>query len=263
MQWEQIGLLSLTLKISVSKYWFMEGNLHVLYEDNHLIIVNKPGGVLVQGDETGDTPIVETAKQYLKEKYQKPGDVFLGVVHRLDRPVSGVVIFARTSKSLGRMNKLFRERKVYKTYWAVVKKRPPQEKGKLTNWLVKNPEKNVVSSFDRPGEDRQKAELYFKELGRLNEHSLLEINPITGRPHQIRVQLASMGCPIRGDLKYGFHKPNKDGNINLHARRVVFEHPVKNEKMIVTAPLPDNDFWNQFLILDDQKIRDKDIDRIF
>ncbi len=241
----------------------MEGNLHVLYEDNHLVIVNKPAGTLVQGDSTGDTPIVETVRQYIRDKYKKPGNVFMGVVHRLDRPVSGVVIFARTSKSLSRMNKLFRERKVHKTYWAIVKERPPQTKGKLTSWLVKNNDKNVVSSYNHPGDSRQKAELYFKELGRLNDHFLLEVNPLTGKPHQIRVQLAEIGCPIRGDIKYGFHKANADGNINLHARRVIFEHPIKKEKLIITAPLPENDFWEQFLILDDMKIREKDIDNIF
>ena len=236
--------------------------LHILYEDNHLLVVNKPGGLLVQGDSTGDETLLDIGKKYLKEKYNKPGNVFLGVVHRLDRPVSGVVLMAKTSKALERLNKQFRDRKIYKKYWAVVKRRPKKEKDKLVHWLVKNHEKNVVSSYKKPIDDGLKAELHYAVLGKLNDHYLLEVNPITGRPHQIRVQLSAIGSPIRGDLKYGFHKPNADANINLHAREIIFEHPIKKEKQRITAPLPENDFWEQFLSLDRVKIKDKDIGRI-
>ena len=236
--------------------------LHVLYEDNHILVVNKPAGLLVQGDATGDQTLLDVGKAYLKKKYDKPGNVFLHAVHRLDRPVSGAVLLARTSKALERLNKQFRERKVFKKYWAVVKRKPMKEKDKLTNWLVKNTDKNVVTAFDRPEDGAQKAELHYKILGRLNDHYLLEVNPITGRPHQIRVQLSTMGCPIRGDLKYGFRKANPDASINLHAKEIIFEHPVKKEQLKLTAALPENDFWEQFLSLDRVKIKDKDIGRI-
>jgi 23S rRNA pseudouridine1911/1915/1917 synthase len=169
---------------------------------------------------------------------------------------------ARTSKALERMNKQFRDRKIYKKYWAVVKRKPKKEKDKLVHWLIKNTEKNVVSAFTSEVEGSQRAELYYKVLGKLNDHFLIEVNPITGRPHQIRVQLSAMGCPIRGDLKYGFHKANSDANINLHAREIVFDHPVKKEQLKLTAPVPENDFWEQFLVLDRVKIKDKDIGRI-
>ena len=240
----------------------ISGKLHVLYEDNHILVVNKPGGLLVQGDATGDKTLLDYGKEYLKEKYDKPGNVFLGTVHRIDRPVSGIVVMAKTSKALERLNKQFRERKIYKKYWAVVKRKPPNEKDKLVHWLEKNQDKNVVTAYDRPVDGALKAELYYKVLGMLNDHYLLEVNPITGRPHQIRVQLAAMGCPIRGDLKYGFHKPNPDANINLHAREINFEHPVQKDKLTFTAPLPENDFWEQFLVLDKIKIRDRDIGRL-
>ncbi len=236
--------------------------LHVLYEDNHLLIVNKPGGLLVQGDSTGDETLLDIGKRYLKEKYNKPGNVFLGVVHRLDRPVSGVILMAKTSKALERLNKQFRERKIYKKYWAVVKRRPKKEKDKLVNWLVKNQDKNVVSYYDKAVDGSLKAELNYAVLGKLNDHYLLEVNPVTGRPHQIRVQLSAIGSPIRGDLKYGFRKPNADANINLHAKEIIFEHPIQKEKMRITASLPENDFWEQFLTLDRVKIKDKDIGRI-
>jgi 23S rRNA pseudouridine1911/1915/1917 synthase len=236
--------------------------LQVLYEDNHILVVNKPGGLLVQGDATGDQTLLDIGKAYLKEKYDKPGNVFLGTVHRIDRPVSGIVVMAKTSKALERLNKQFRERKIYKKYWAVVKRKPPNEKDKLVHWLVKNQDKNVVTSYDKPVDGALMAELYYKVLGMLNDHYLLEVNPITGRPHQIRVQLAAMGCPIRGDLKYGFHKPNTDANINLHAREINFEHPVQKDKLKFTAPLPENDFWEQFLVLDKIKIKDRDIGRL-
>lgn len=235
--------------------------LHVLYEDNHLIVINKPGGLLVQGDATGDETLTDLVKKYLKEKYNKPGNVFVGVIHRLDRPVSGVVLMAKTSKALERLNKQFRERKIYKKYWAVVKRKPKEEKGKLVHYLVKNQDKNVVSYYDKPVDGALRAELFYTVLGHLNDHFLLEVNPVTGRPHQIRVQLSAMGCPIRGDLKYGFHKPNFDANINLHAKEIIFEHPVTKEKLRISASLPENDFWEQFLSLDRVKVKDKDIGR--
>ncbi len=235
--------------------------LHVLYEDNHLIVINKPGGLLVQGDATGDETLADLVKKFLKEKYNKPGNVFVGVVHRLDRPVSGVVLMAKTSKALERLNKQFRERKIYKKYWAVVKRKPKEEKGKLVHYLVKNQDKNVVSCYDKPVDGALRAELYYTVIGHLNDHFLLEVNPVTGRPHQIRVQLSAMGCPIRGDLKYGFHKPNFDANINLHAKEIIFEHPVTKEKLRISASLPENDFWEQFLSLDRVKVKDKDIGR--
>lgn len=242
--------------------FMVDEKLHVLYEDNHLLVVNKPAGLLVQGDATGDRTLLDIGKDYLKQKYDKPGNVFLGAVHRIDRPVSGIVVLAKTSKALERLNKQFRERKIYKKYWAVVKRKPKKEKDKLVHWLIKNTDKNIVKYFEKPVEGALKAELYYKVLGRLNDHYLLEVNPVTGRPHQIRVQLSAIGCPIRGDLKYGFHKPNTDGNINLHAREINFEHPVKNEKITLTASVPENEFWEQFLVLDRVKIKDSDLGRI-
>lgn len=236
--------------------------LHVLYEDNHLLVVNKPGGLLVQGDVTGDKTLLDIGKEYIKEKYNKPGNVFLGVVHRLDRPVSGVVLMAKTSKALERLNKQFRDRNIHKKYWAIVKRKPRNEKDKLVHWLIKNNDKNVVTAYNRPVDKALKAELNYRVIGKLNDHYLLEVNPITGRPHQIRVQLSSIGCPIRGDLKYGFKKPNADANINLHAREIIFTHPVTKEKQRITASLPENEFWEQFLTLDRVKIKDKDIGRI-
>lgn len=234
-----------------------------IYEDNHLLIVNKPSGVLVQGDHTGDKPLVDYCKDYIKEKYNKPGDVFLGVVHRLDRPTSGAVIFARTSKALERMNKLFKNRKVYKTYWAVVKRKPRPAAGKLAHWLKKDPDRNVTTVHDTQVDGALRAELEYKTLGKLNDHFLVEVKPLTGRPHQIRVQLASLGCPIRGDLRYGFSKPNPDRSINLHAKGLYFEHPVKKEPIVIRAGLPEEQFWEQYLTLEDIKVKDKNIDNIY
>ncbi|TAE75585.1 MAG: RluA family pseudouridine synthase [Bacteroidetes bacterium] len=235
----------------------------ILYEDNHLLIVNKPAGLLTQADNTRDKCLSDYAKEYIKEKYEKPGDVFLGVPHRLDRPVSGLIILARTSKGLERMTEVFRERKIQKTYWAIVKRKPKEEKGKLTHWLLKDEKRNFVTAYDYPYENALKAELNYRVLGELNDHFLIEVNPITGRPHQIRVQLASMGCPIRGDVKYGFSKPNFDGNINLHSRRAYFVHPIKKEPMLIKAGVPENDFWEQFLVLDNEEIDDKMLDFLY
>ncbi len=221
-------------------------SLEVLFEDNHLLVINKPAGVLVQGDVTGDVPLVEAAKQYIKQKYDKPGAVFLGVVHRIDRPVSGVVVFARTSKALERMNALFRDRKTEKIYWAVVKDAPYPHEATLTHWLRKDQQRNVTKAFLNELEGTQYAELTYQVLKVIGKHSLVEIKPHTGRSHQIRVQLAYIGCPIMGDLKYGYSKRNKDASICLHARKLSFEHPVSKERMTIEAPLPDIVEWGQF-----------------
>jgi len=223
-----------------------EKELEVIYEDNHLLVVNKPAGMLVQGDKTGDVPLVEHGKAYIKEKYQKPGAVFLGVVHRLDRPVSGAVVLARTSKALGRMSELFRQNDVKKTYWAVVRQRPYDPEGSLTHWLVKDTTRNIAKAHNKPVKGGKEATLSYKLLAESNGFYLLEIHPLSGRPHQIRVQLASMGCPIRGDVKYGFDRPNEDGNINLHARCLEFVHPVKKQSLSLFAELPQDDFWQLF-----------------
>jgi 23S rRNA pseudouridine1911/1915/1917 synthase len=234
-------------------------DFHVVYEDNHIIIVSKRAGILVQGDSTGDRTLTDAVKEYIKVKYQKPGDVFLHPVHRLDRPVSGLVVFARTSKGLERMMELFRKRDIQKTYWAIVRKKPANEKGKLTHWLVKDEQKNVVTAYDEEVKGSQKAELYYKVLGCINKHYLIEVEPISGRPHQIRVQLASMGCPIRGDIKYGYDRPNFDGSINLHARRLYFVHPVKQEPIICKAAVPPIAFWEEFLELEPEDIKQKNL----
>ncbi len=233
----------------------------VLYEDNHLLIVNKEPGVLVQGDQTKDEPLVEMCRLYIKGKYNKPGNVFMGLVHRLDRPVSGIVVLARTSKGLERMNEVFRNRKVHKIYWAVTKRKPRPLQGKLTDWLLKDTTNNTVSVVDADTKGAQKAELQYQYMGTLNDHHLIEVRPITGRPHQIRVQLANMGCPIRGDVKYGYPRPNEDSNIHLHARRLEFVHPVKKEPVSIMAGVPRTQFWEQFLQLD-RKLTDKDIQRL-
>jgi 23S rRNA pseudouridine1911/1915/1917 synthase len=223
----------------------MQG-LKILYEDNHLLVVNKPAGVLVQGDKTGDKPLVEAGKQYLKIKYDKPGAVFLGVVHRLDRPVSGVTVLARTSKALSRMNRLFQSREVAKEYWAVTYAAPPMPEGKLVHWLKKDSLRNVTQAFQQEKPDTKRAELDYSLLSNKEGAYLLEVAPLTGRPHQIRVQLASMGCPIAGDLKYDFPTPHPDMNISLHARSLHFVHPVRKQTLTITAPVPDKAYWLNF-----------------
>lgn len=218
----------------------------ILYEDNHLIAVNKNSGDIVQGDKTGDQPMSEALKEYIKSKYNKPGAVFLGVVHRIDRPVSGVVIFARTSKSLARMNEFFREKKVHKTYWAVVKNRPTEERGTLIHYLKKDEAKNKSKAYEYEVPGSSRSWLDYKIIGKSDNYYLLEITPHTGRHHQIRVQLAAMGCPIKGDVKYGFDRTNSDGSIHLHARHIRFTHPVKKEEIHITAPVPNEVIWNYF-----------------
>ncbi len=220
--------------------------LNVLFEDNHLLVINKPVGTLVQGDETGDKPLVEICKEYIKEKYQKPGDVFLGVVHRLDRPVSGVVVFARTSKALERMNELFRNKETQKTYWALVANKPPHQEGTLVHWLIKDEKKNKTTAYKKDHPEGLRSELSYQLLSQKSGLFLLEVKPITGRSHQIRVQLASLGCPIVGDVKYGFETPNDDASICLHARQLKFIHPVKKDSTIISADLPKSKFWKLF-----------------
>jgi len=223
--------------------------LQILHEDNHLIAVNKPAGWLVQGDITGDTPLSEYVKTYIKLRYKKPGDVFLGTIHRLDRPVSGVVIFARTTKALIRMNELFKNRLVEKTYYAITAERPDPIQGHLTHYILKDKSKNVAKAYDKVGnrtKDAKKSDLDYELIGEVGNLHLLKINPLTGRPHQIRVQMASMGCPIWGDLKYGFRKANQDGSIHLHCRSLAFEHPVKKEPVYIEADPPNGQLWNEF-----------------
>jgi len=218
-------------------------NLQVLYEDNHLIVVNKRAGDIVQGDKTGDTPLSEVIKEYIAEKYNKPGAVFLGVVHRLDRPTTGIVAFAKTSKALARLNKLFPDREAQKTYWAVVKNAPPKRRDVLTHFLKRNPKQNKSYAYEKEVADSKKAVLEYKVLKSSDTYYLLEIDLHTGRHHQIRSQLAAAGCPIKGDLKYGFDRSNPDGSIHLHARKLVFIHPVKKEEISLTAPVPSEKVW--------------------
>lgn len=221
--------------------------LHVLYEDNHLIIVNKPGGELVQGDNTGDQTIGDRVKAYIKEKYQKPGEVFLGTVHRIDRPTSGIVVFARTSKALARMNEIFQTREVKKTYWAVTEKEPDFKEGHLIHFLTRNQEKNKSYASLNEKKASKKAELDYVVKGRSDNYFFIEVKPITGRHHQIRVQLSTIGCVIKGDLKYGAKRNNVDGSIHLHARAIEFIHPVSKNPIHVIAPPPLNDaLWKAF-----------------
>ena len=220
--------------------------MNVVYEDNHIIIVNKQSGEIVQADKTGDKPLSETVKEYIKEAYAKPGNVFLGVVHRLDRPVSGLVVFARTSKALSRLNDMFRNGDIHKTYWALVKNPPQQPEGVVESWLVRNEKQNKSYSYDREKPGAKKAILRYKVIGRSDSYALLEVTLLTGRHHQIRCQLASIGCPIKGDLKYGARRSNPDGSISLLSRRVEFVHPVSKQTVCVEAPLPDAPEWQVF-----------------
>ena len=218
--------------------------LEVLYEDNHIIAVNKKAGDLVQGDKTGDKPLGEFVKAYLREKYNKPGNIFCGVIHRLDRPVSGLVVFAKTSKALARMNALFREKTIQKTYWAIVENPPLKSEDRLEHYLIKNQEKNKSRAFLKPYEGALNSVLDYKIQKKLDRYTLLQVKPITGRHHQIRVQLSTIGCIIKGDLKYGAKRSNKDASISLHAREINFIHPVKNEAITITAPAPKDPIWN-------------------
>ena len=218
----------------------------VLYEDNHIIAVNKTCNEIVQGDKTGDTPLSETVKAYIKVKYNKPGEVFLGVTHRLDRPTSGVVLFARTSKALTRLNEMFKSHEqIKKTYWAIVQGAPKQPEARLENWLVKNESQNKSYIVKPHTKDAKQAILNYKTLVRGENYTLLEVDLETGRHHQIRCQLAAIGCPIKGDLKYGAKRSNPDGGICLHARQIAFIHPVSKEPICITAPTPEDSLWQQ------------------
>ncbi len=223
--------------------------LKILYEDNHLLAVFKPSGLLVHGDKTGDKTLVDRVKYYIKKKYKKEGDVFLGVIHRLDRPASGLVIFARTSKALERMNRLFAERKIEKTYWAITSKRPDPIQGCLEHFILKDHKKNTVKTFDKKSsraKNAKKASLEYELIGELGQNYLIEIKLQTGRPHQIRAQLAKIGCPIRGDIKYGHPKANEDKSIHLHSRSLSFIHPVKKEPLTIVAETPEDQIWKIF-----------------
>jgi len=218
-------------------------NLLILYEDNHLIAINKRVGDIVQGDQTGDKPLSEVVKEYLKEKYNKPGAVFLGVVHRLDRPTSGLVIFAKTSKALSRLNEMFKDRQTKKTYWAIVKNQPPKTSDRLVHYLKRNSKNNTSKAHLNEVKDSKKAELYYKVIKELDRYFALEIDLHTGRHHQIRSQLSAIGCPIKGDLKYGFERSNPNGGIHLHARQLSFIHPVSKLNLKITAPIPNDIIW--------------------
>ena len=217
--------------------------MQVIYEDNHIIVVAKHSGEIVQGDKSGDRPLTEDVKAYLKEKYAKPGLVFLGLVHRLDRPVSGLVVFARTSKALSRLNEMFRNGSIHKTYWALVQTPPPAEEGELIHWLTRNERQNKSYAYRNEVPGSKKAVLRYRVIGQTDRYTLLEIQLLTGRHHQIRCQLAAMGCPIRGDLKYGAPRSNPDGSISLLARSIEFVHPVSKEIICLEAPLPEDSLW--------------------
>jgi 23S rRNA pseudouridine1911/1915/1917 synthase len=223
-----------------------KNNLQILHEDNHIIVINKRVGDIVQGDKTGDKPLSEVVKEYLKDKYNKPGEVFLGVVHRLDRPTTGIVVFAKTSKALERLNKMFSERETKKTYWAIVKNKPPKNEDNLIHFLKRNEKNNASKAHLKEVPESKKASLDYKIIKELNHYFGLEINLHTGRHHQIRAQLQAIGCPIKGDLKYGFDRSNPDGGIHLHARKLVFIHPVTKQELILVAPTPDDVIWNAF-----------------
>ncbi len=218
----------------------------VLFEDNHIIAINKFPSDIVQGDKTGDKPLPEFIKDFLKVKYCKPGEVFLGVVHRIDRPTSGVVIFAKTTKALSRLTKMFRDKQIKKTYWAVVKNKPNKQNNVLVHYLKKDQKRNKAKAYNKPIGDAKQAELEYFVKGKSDNYFFLEIHPKTGRHHQIRAQLAAIGCPIKGDLKYGFARSNKDASIHLHARKVEFIHPVKKIAISITAPTPNDVLWHEF-----------------
>lgn len=220
--------------------------MEVVYEDNHIIIVNKSCSEIVQGDKTGDKPLSEKVKEYLKDKYAKPGNVFCGVVHRLDRPVSGLVVFAKTSKALARLNNMFKDKEVKKTYWAIVADKPRNDEAVLEDYLVKNERQNKSYAHPNPVQGSKKAILDYRVIGKSDRYYLLEVHLHTGRHHQIRCQLANIGCPIRGDLKYGARRSNHDGGISLHARHIEFVHPVSHITVSVTAPVPDEGVWKAF-----------------
>lgn len=220
--------------------------MEVLYEDNHIIIVNKAPGEIVQGDKTGDTPLSEIVAAYLKEKYAKPGNVFIGVVHRLDRPVGGVVLFAKTSKALTRLNEMFRKGEVHKTYWAISRNHPPKTEDTLTHYITTVERTNKSTAHTTPRKNAKEARLHYRHIASSDRYHLIEVNLLTGRKHQIRVQLSAIGCPIKGDLKYGDKRSNPDGSISLLARHVEFIHPVSKQPVSVTAPLPADNLWNAF-----------------
>ncbi|RTY94952.1 RluA family pseudouridine synthase [Flavobacterium sp. GT3R68] len=219
-------------------------NLQILHEDNHILVVNKRVGDIVQGDKTGDKPLSEVVKEYIKDKYNKPGEVFLGVVHRLDRPTTGIVVFAKTSKALTRLNDLFKNRETQKTYWAIVKNKPSQAEAELVHYLKRNEKNNTSKAHIKEVPDSKIASLDYKIIATLQNYYALEINLHTGRHHQIRAQLSAIGCPIKGDLKYGFDRSNPDGGIHLHARKLVFIHPVSKENIEIIAPTPNDTIWN-------------------
>ena len=227
----------------IMKIYSTKENLQVLFEDNHLIVANKRVGDIVQGDQTGDKPLSEVVKEYLKHKYNKPGAVYLGVVHRLDRPTSGIVLFAKTSKALTRLNELFKNRETKKTYWAVVKNHPPKNEDTLTHYLTRNPKNNTSKAHIKEVKESKKAILAYKIIKKLDRYVALEIDLHTGRHHQIRCQLSAIGCPIKGDLKYGFDRSNSDGGIHLHARKLKFTHPVTKEILQIIAPVPNDIIW--------------------
>jgi len=216
-------------------------DIKVLYEDNHLIVINKKSGDIVQGDKTGDKPLIDIVKDYIKIKYNKPGEVFLGSPHRIDRPTSGIIVFAKTSKALTRLNKMFHDKEIQKTYWAIVKNKPLKQSDNLVHYLKKNHQKNKSVAYSHEYQDAKRAELEFKVKHQFNNYYLLNINPLTGRHHQIRVQLSTIGCPIKGDLKYGFNRSNPDASISLHARKIKFIHPIRKEPIVIIAKPNSND----------------------
>jgi 23S rRNA pseudouridine1911/1915/1917 synthase len=224
-----------------------KNNLQILFEDNHIIVVNKRAGDIVQGDKTGDKPLSDVVKEYIKDTYNKPGNVYLGVVHRLDRPTTGLVIFAKTSKALTRLNAMFVKKDVTKTYWAVVNNTPPKQQDTLINWLKKNPKNNKSTAYNKEIKDSKKAILHYTLIKKLERYVLLEVALETGRHHQIRCQLSNIGCIIKGDLKYGADRSNKDASIHLHARHIQFLHPVTKADILITAPLPKDPLWEACL----------------